>query len=146
MEHKTDEFLRINPAGQVPAIKEENGNDVWLLSESHAILRYLADSRQVADHWYPKDLKTRAMVDRYLDSHHQDMREKTLAYSQAKAFTKKQADIEKWGPKVEALLLNLDKVLGNQTWIAGTDKPSIADLSAWSESEMLSQDIIGVDF
>lgn len=58
--NKKPEFLAINPVGAVPAIREVSGDDVFLLNESHAILRYLADKHQVADHWYPKDLKTRA--------------------------------------------------------------------------------------
>ena len=33
------------------------------LFESHAIMRYLAETRKVADHWYPQDPKKRAIVD-----------------------------------------------------------------------------------
>ncbi len=58
-EHKTPEFLQINPNGQVPAMTE----DSFKLSESHAILRYLCESNSsVPDHWYPKDHKQRAIV------------------------------------------------------------------------------------
>ena len=55
-EHKTPEYLAKNPNGEVPAIKDGD----FLLGESHAILRYLATSRDVADHWYPTDPKKRA--------------------------------------------------------------------------------------
>jgi hypothetical protein len=40
-------FLAINPLGQVPAI-DDGG---FRLSESHTIMRYLAATRKVADHW-----------------------------------------------------------------------------------------------
>jgi glutathione S-transferase len=40
-------FLAINPLGQVPAI-DDGG---FTLSESHTIMRYLAATRKVADHW-----------------------------------------------------------------------------------------------
>ena len=59
MEHKSEEYLKINPSGQVPAIKDGD----FCLSESHSILRYLAESRGCPDNWYPKDLKKRAIVD-----------------------------------------------------------------------------------
>ena len=69
------EFAKVNPAKEIPAIQEidENGN-VFTLSQSHAILRYLAQSRGVADHWYPSDPEKRAKVDEYLDLHHTFLR------------------------------------------------------------------------
>lgn len=63
--HKTPEYLKINPAGQVPAIND-NG---FSLFESSAILKYLSASRGAPDHWYPKDLKLRAQIDCVLDWH-----------------------------------------------------------------------------
>ncbi len=32
----------------------------WHLAESHTIMKYLAQTRNVPDHWYPKDAKARA--------------------------------------------------------------------------------------
>ena len=40
-----------------------DGKVVFTLFESGAILRYLADSLQVADHFYPKDLAKRMKID-----------------------------------------------------------------------------------
>lgn len=37
---------------------------------SHAMLKYLFNTRKVAPHWYPRDAKTRAEVDKVLDWHH----------------------------------------------------------------------------
>ena len=51
-EHKTPEFLSINPIGKVPAIKDESANDLKMF-ESHAIMKYICQSRKLADHWYP---------------------------------------------------------------------------------------------
>ena len=59
-----DEYLEVNPAGQVPAMKETNleTGKVFVLAESHAIMRYLAESRKTMDHWYPRNLRERAKV------------------------------------------------------------------------------------
>ena len=78
-EARTNEFKKINPLMQVPAMQEvdaETGEVMFTLLESHAIMRYLALSHNVADHWYPntKDLKKRALIDQYLDWHHSSLR------------------------------------------------------------------------
>ena len=53
---------------------DERTGDVFTLVESHTIMRYLADTRGVPDHWYPKDARKRAIVDMYLDQHHSFLR------------------------------------------------------------------------
>lgn len=57
-EHKQEEFLKINPFGQVPAFTDGN----FSLAESGAILRYVCDKYDLGD-WYPQDPKLRANVD-----------------------------------------------------------------------------------
>ena len=54
----------------MPAITDGTIN----VYESHTIMRYLHESRECADHWYPKDLKKRAKIDEYLDWHHSNTR------------------------------------------------------------------------
>jgi len=41
---------------------------------SIAILKYLSDKYQVADHWYPKDLQHRARVDCFMSWYHLTLR------------------------------------------------------------------------
>jgi len=60
---RTPEFAKINPTQKVPCIDE----DGFKLRESVTIMRYLATTRNVADHWYPKDPKRRAVIDSILD-------------------------------------------------------------------------------
>jgi glutathione S-transferase len=60
-EQKSPEFLKINPAGRVPAI-DDNGFKIF---ESTAIIKYLADKNNSP--LYPKDLQKRAVVDQWID-------------------------------------------------------------------------------
>lgn len=60
-EHKQPAFLGKNPTGLVPLL--EDGN--FRLSESSAILKYLADKAQSPT--YPKDLQARAKVNEMMD-------------------------------------------------------------------------------
>ena len=60
-EHKTGAYLAINPNGLVPTLVDGD----FTLWESHAIMTYLADLTG-ADALYPKGLKERADVDRWL--------------------------------------------------------------------------------
>jgi glutathione S-transferase len=59
--HKKPEFLAINPNGAVPAVVDGD----FALSESNAILQYAADLADSDEH-YPKDLKQRADINRWL--------------------------------------------------------------------------------
>ncbi len=72
MEQYSPEFKKINPNGKVPAMTDMHGK--INLFESHAILKYLHESRGSPDHWYPKDPRKRAKVDEYLDWHHNGLR------------------------------------------------------------------------
>lgn len=57
--------LALNPVGGIPVL--EDGD--LALSESHAILRYLAD-REARDDLYPREPRRRALVDEFLDRFH----------------------------------------------------------------------------
>ena len=53
---RTKEFVKINPRMRVPVIQDGD----FVLTESVAIMRYLAREKGVEDHWYPWD--SRAQV------------------------------------------------------------------------------------
>jgi glutathione S-transferase len=60
-EHKSPEFLRMNPNGRVPLLDD----DGFLLNESHAIMQYLA-VRTPGQKLYPTAPQPRADVNRWL--------------------------------------------------------------------------------
>ena len=60
-EHRTPEFKAINPNGLVPTLDD----DGFLLTESGAIVRYLAD--KTGSDAYPRDLRERARVDEAIE-------------------------------------------------------------------------------
>ena len=63
-ENRTEEFLKINPRGQVPYISQGD----FVLTESNAILKYICNSYlSLPETWYPKDIQKRAEVDKYLE-------------------------------------------------------------------------------
>lgn len=74
---RSAEFLKLNPRGLVPVIEErsDDGSEPFVLNESAAILRYLANSRSnVAAHFYPAEARHRARVDAFLDFYHTELR------------------------------------------------------------------------
>jgi len=59
--HMKPEYATVNPSRQVPVLDD----DGFTLSESSAILKYLAD--KIGSPAYPKDLKARAKVNEMMD-------------------------------------------------------------------------------
>ncbi len=132
LEQYAPEFKKINPNGKVPAITD-NG---FHLNESHTILRYLATTKNCADHWYPSDPRKRARVDEYLDWHHTNIRLGAGGYFFRKyvsAMTGKPAPdslIKESFDMIKKSLTFIEKYWfsHNENYIFG-DKMTIADLS-----------------
>mmetsp|Transcript_5685 Transcript_5685/g.5189 ORF Transcript_5685/g.5189 Transcript_5685/m.5189 type:complete len:102 (-) Transcript_5685:445-750(-) len=59
-EQRSEAFLKVNPAGYLPAIVEED----FCLGETNAIIKYICTTRSGApEHFYPKDPQQRAYCD-----------------------------------------------------------------------------------
>jgi glutathione S-transferase len=94
---RPDWYLALNPVGRIPAL--EDGD--LLLSESQAILRYLAD-REGAEALYPRAPRERAPVDEFLDRFAQTLRPAlfrveaaALGYTPGVGFVPERGDPEK---------------------------------------------------
>ncbi len=123
-EHKSPEFLSLNPAGQVPVIVD---NDLTL-PDSNAILVYLA--RRYAPEWIPADPVGQAQVQRFLSLAAGD-----IAYGPATArlITVFGADLDAERAKdISARVFALlEDHLKGRDWLVG-DRPSIADIAIYS--------------
>ncbi|KAG1973932.1 glutathione S-transferase theta-4 [Pimephales promelas] len=65
-----DEFGKVSIIRKVPVLKDGG----FILTESIAILQYLAANHHTPDHWYPADLQKRARVDEFLSWQHTNIR------------------------------------------------------------------------
>ena len=131
-ENKTDDYLKVNPFGYLPSIID---GDLKLF-ESHTIMRYICRSRNLADHWYPKNPKEAAPVDMYLDWHptatrkmhvglalHINNRNKYPSYS----------NMESEMILLKTIFSELDSFWIKDTPFILRNEMSIADISAFSE-------------
>ncbi|KAM7415463.1 hypothetical protein PAMA_017799 [Pampus argenteus] len=69
-ENRSPDFTKLNPMNKVP-VMVDNG---FVLTESDAILKYLATEYDVPEHWYPRQPERRARVDEYTAWHHSNTR------------------------------------------------------------------------
>ena len=141
---RTPEFKKVNPFGKVPAIADDD----FVLFESHAILRYLARKHNVPDHWYPKEAKPMALVDRYLDWHHGYLRNGASTTVFNSLFAPrlgivKNVNLDESKKLMMFSLKTIDSLFLKDTKFIGGNEITIADLSAVCEiSQVL---LLGVD-
>ncbi|XP_023684726.1 glutathione S-transferase theta-2 [Paramormyrops kingsleyae] len=135
-ENRTAEFTKLNPMQKVP-VMVDNG---FVLTESDAILKYMATNYHVPEHWYPRQPERRAKVDEYTAWHHNYIRPHA-----AKVFimevlvphmTRQPVEQPKLQRALEQLGDTLDKLEGmflkRQPFLCGDDI-TLADLLAVCE-------------
>jgi len=128
--HKKPDFLAKNSFGQVPAIEDNNGDDTITLSDSNAILMYLARSYDKENTWLPENAVDVANVQRFLS-----VAAGKIAYGPAVA---RLVNVFGAGLDKEAaiaashtILAQLDEHLAKRDWLV-TNKPTIADVANYS--------------
>ena len=127
-EGRTPEFLRINPAGKVPAIQLDDGRT---LAESSAMLAYLADGTA----YLPKERFARAKVHQWLsfEQEHVEMSIGSLRYwTMTGKLALRSPDLVQ-GKRAAAArsLALLDSELSARPFIAG-DAYTIADIALFA--------------
>lgn len=125
-EHKSPEFLAMNPFGQVPVIQD---GDVTL-ADSNAILTYLALRYDDAAQWLPRDPVKAALVQRWLS-----VAAGPLAFGPGNAriavLFKRPRD-ERAFELSANLLKVMDGVLAQQRFLVPGDAPTLADIALYT--------------
>jgi len=140
-EHMKPEYLKINMFHKVPAIKDGS----FTLTESVAILRYVAQKYNVSENWYPrKDVQKQARVDEFLNWHHTGLRKPCVDVVIAKMRSRMPffspsivpLDAEKLKELQEGVKKVLNEIekyyLKGKPFITG-DEISVADLTGYCE-------------
>ena len=133
-EQNSQAFLALNPNGVVPVIDD----DGFVLWESQAIMRYLADKHQ-ASTWYPTEPKARARVDAWLDWNHTRLGPEVGKIAINTLFLGDKGDkqkIEEGKTRLENVFPVLEGALSAQTHI-GSHQPTLADLAAVTNFALL---------
>lgn len=127
MEHLSDNFKdQVNRFQKVPCIVD----DEFKLSESVAIFRYIMETKKdsFADNWYPNDLRTRALVDEYLEWQHNNTRLGCAMYFQTKFLIPKLSGEPINENKLNAFKKQMEGALDSleNIWLASADKKFLA--------------------
>jgi glutathione S-transferase len=123
--HKSPEFLRLNPFGQVPVL-DDGGT---IVSDSNAILVYLAKKYGKRD-WLPEDALGAARVQRWLSVAAGELMYGPAAARMAVLFGAPYR-LEEVVPRAQQLLQRLEQALDSSDWLAG-DHPTLADVALYS--------------
>lgn len=125
-EHKSPEFLAINPLGQVPALKD---GDV-VLRDSLAILVYLATQYDSSRQWLPESAAESAKVQQWLSTAAIELRDGP-AMLRAMVLFGSPGDREAIEQKLSGVLEQLfEPRLSNNDWLVG-EQPTIADIACY---------------
>ncbi len=123
-EHKTPDFLAMNPNGQVPVL--EDGDTV--ISDSNAILVYLA--RKYAPDWIPSDAVGEANVQQWLTLAAGEIAFGSCAARLITVFGAP-LDVDFAAATAAKAMQKLEFGLDGRDWLVG-DQPTIADVAAYS--------------
>lgn len=123
--HRTPEFLRLNPFGQVPVLADGE----TIIPDSNAILVYLATRYGLGD-WLPTDAAGAARVQRWLSVAAGPLAAGPAA---ARLITLFDAPLnaEETISRAHAILTTMEQALDGRAWFAA-DRPTIADVALYS--------------
>ncbi|XP_071789772.1 glutathione S-transferase theta-1-like [Asterias amurensis] len=135
------EYGLVNPFRRVPAIQDGD----YILTESVAILQYLAERYHCPDHWYPKDIKARGKVQEYMAWQHLNTRMHCVAVfvhevvlPRSTGIAPDKGKLHEYVESMNTTLTNIEDVFLQDTPYLRGDHISIADLLAVSEVVQVS--------
>ncbi|XP_068127659.1 glutathione S-transferase theta-1-like [Hyperolius riggenbachi] len=133
---QSEAYGKVNPFRFVPALKDGD----FTMTESTAMLLYMANKFKTPDHWYPCDLQKRARIDEYLAWQHTNTRPQSAKLFWIEFMTPYLLGHKPKPEHLDAALAEFNTTMTtleeyfikDKPFIAG-DKISIADLMAITE-------------
>ncbi|MBB5206325.1 glutathione S-transferase [Inhella inkyongensis] len=123
--HKSPEFLKLNPLGQVPVLVDGE----VVIRDSQAILAYLGQ-RYGGDAWWPQDAARMAQVVAWLSTAANEVAHGPALLRMHHKFSRA-IDVAATQARSQALLGVLEGVLSHQTWLVAGAQPTVADLAVY---------------
>lgn len=129
-EQRQPEFLKLNPSGRIPVlIDRDDGNaDPFILSQSTAILQYLAEK---TGRFLPKSIPERARVYEWLHFHAIDIGSVLFSafYLRQLCTPGEERAAQLLQERIHGLYKHFDRQLAEQEFLAGSEY-TIADITA----------------
>lgn len=127
--HKKPDFLSKNLFGQVPVIEDAGQH----ISDSNAILIYLAQKYDPAQQWYPQDIAVRSDIQRWLSIAAGQIATGPAAARLVNVFGAT-LDHEKAKSIAQQLFNTIETHLQDREWLVN-DQPTLADIANFSYIE-----------
>jgi glutathione S-transferase len=124
-EHKTPEYLKLSPLGQVPTLVD---GDI-VITDSTAALVYLA-KKYKATNWLPEDPAGAAAVQRWLSAASGELYRSVVQARAGRQF-RRDVDFERVAAEATRLFTWMQSELEQRTWLAA-DHATIADVAMYS--------------
>ena len=138
-DQKLDWYTKINPRAQLPALDDDG-----TIVDSQAILVYLARRYDESGSWFPGDPMTMTKVMQWLMLANEEIA--ALAWARVTVLMKQPRDrLGELQAKGRAGLTVLEATLADHLWLAGTDHPTIGDVSCFPYAGMAAQGEIDLD-
>ncbi len=125
-EHQRPEFLALNPFGQIPVLVDSE----IVISDSNAILVYLATVYDREQIWLPESPLVRAHIEQFLSLAAHRLAGSIAKLRAANLFNRS-IDSAPLTQEAHKLLKQLQTYQNGRQWLVGT-KPTIADLALYS--------------
>lgn len=138
-EHKSPEYLQLNPFGQVPLLIDDDKT----LSDAQAILVYLA--RNYGDQqWLPTEAEALSRVVRWLSTTAGEIRQGVESARLFHLFGVKTINIEVAQQKSAFILDQINRHLANREWLE-LGHPTIADIAAFPYIALAADGKVSLD-
>lgn len=124
--HLSESFLRLNPAGKIPVLVDGDKT----ITDSHAILFYLAQQYDQQRIWYPDDLLTQVEIQRWFALSAGELCTGPVALRGIRILGKPGNEEQAMQLTIKLFSL-MSKQLEQQPWLAGSHA-TLADIALYS--------------